>query len=716
MGKPKSSLFLSTIMCTIFAWAAPAMSQTGRRPVAQTDTTQSSPPKNDGVGEIVVTANRREESLQKAPVAITAVTSETLVARGVTDATGLSNLVPSARVSLSSTDGIIQATLRGIGNEIDYPFIYEPVATNFNDVYVPRGATGIPFFDVGRVEVLPGPQGTLYGKSAIGGVLNITNNNPKNSFGIDAIGEVGNYGGRHLTAVVNAPLSDTLAVRVAGDVNNRDAYFSNGMDTSRSRAARASLLYKPNPDVSVLLWGTYAENDYRPQSAVYVQPTVNRDPYDQPRFDPFTSLIGFATDINLTRNQPRIWHFGGKLDLKLGGVSIQYIPSYLDYKNKARSAVIGLYVLGDARIKHTTQELRLSGDVANGLSLLGSLYYYHTSDHLNSAVSPTLNYPGLAGVVGNFVSEGLSGLAQLRYEATDRIRLTVGGRYSHDTATPKDASAYANFGIVPFTYPGKKTWSHFDWKVAADADVGAHSLIYANVQTAYSPGGYQSTPGIAGAKLPKQTMLGFTAGAKNRFLDGKLQANAELFLYDYKNYEVATLSGGIPLTIPVPKSRSYGAQLDFIATPARLTRINLSVGLLNARLSQFKVGSADYSGNKLPGSPELNVFAGIQQKVELANRGSITFRADTNLNSGYYGVFTNALGLRQRSFTKTDVTLTYSNPGDAWQISAFVRNAESTATKSLMIESGWPEPYARQAVFEAPRTYGLRLHVRLGRP
>lgn len=660
------------------------------------------------VAEVIVTANRRTETLQKSPAAITAISPGEVARRGVAELSTLSNLVPSARFNSSAGSGAVQINLRGIGSSLDSPFVAEPVATNNDDVYVPRLATGRPIYDVHQIEVLPGPQATLYGKSAIGGVVNINHNIPGDSFGGSLVADLGNYGAHHLTGVVNLPVSSDLSMRVAGDLLDNDSYFTNGMGTRRSRAVRGSALYRPTNDLSILVWASYDQDRGIPQATSYILPFLNSDPYNQPRFD---AVTGF----DLATMHKRQWSaaVGGKIDASLGGVKLTYVPSYLKYKSDVFAAVQGFPINSILNIDQTTQELRASGDLGPKVSWLSGLYYYFNDTFQDATVGPPI-LPAIAGYRMTARSEGYGALLQLQYQVTGAVRLTAGGRYSDDTMTPVEASNHTPFGLVPFLDPSKKTWNNFDWKIGAQADVGRDSMVYGNVQTAYSPGGYRSSVLFSGEKLPKQTAIGYTIGSKSRLFDGILTLNVEGFLYNYDNYVGTTLVSGVVDNFNIPHSRILGGQIDGVLTPWRGMRLRLNVGLLDATIQSLNINGVDYKGNKLPYAPSATIGTGIEKDFDLSNGSYIGFDLDTIYNSGFWGVYTNAAGLRQKAYTKTDISLSYNDPDRKWSVTLYARNLENEATYTSQIETGYGGNFERASYLEAPRTFGVRLKYAFG--
>ena len=339
--------------------------------------------------DIVVTATRGNQTLQKTPVAISAVSAETIEARGITSLTGLTNVVPAAKINYSL--GAVQLNVRGVGSEIDLPYVPEPAGINFNDVYIPRLATNTTIMDIEQIEILPGPQGTLYGKGALGGVTNIRSAMPKNELGFKVTGEAGNYELLKLTAIANLPLTGDLAVRIAGSTTHRGAYFSNGNDTDEAKTIRLSMLWNPSDKLEIYLWGQYYHNRLKPQATSYLKPFLNDDPYDQPQFDPGVAVAGLfpapGNDVSRSTLFLRGIVTGGRITYDLGNLKIQYIPSYIHYLDDDLRFLQGLSTVSDGTIDQTTHELRFSGDLTERLSWLGSLYYYHNKSDIDSTLS-----------------------------------------------------------------------------------------------------------------------------------------------------------------------------------------------------------------------------------------------------------------------------------------------------------------------------------------
>lgn len=677
-----------------------------------------------GLGDIVVTAQKRSESLQRSPAAITAIEGSAIAARGIADLRSIGSSIPSARFNVENN--LAQVYIRGVGDGLDNPYIAEAVGMQIDGVYIPRWATGSGLFDVDRLEVLPGPQGTLYGRAAIGGVVNITTRRPTQDFEVSTSAEGGNYGTAHIFGAVNVPVNDQVSMRAAADYNYHDGYNSNGTDSRNSFGGRLSLLGKPNDDITIYLWGVYYENKSRLSPLFYVPGVGN--PRNLPEFDSnqvfFYPPNGYPNA--LTYNRFKSYRFGGQIDLNLGAITVSYIPGYVWNREHSLRTINGFPQRTNIGGTQYSNEFRFSNTDKGQLNWLIGLYQFHNSDPyywtFGRVVLPFGSFPAESGpwLAGNdFTSKDTQYAAygQASYSLSDAVRLTVGGRYSWERLKTTDAKAFfpilPNFDQGTLTFNYSDSWSHFDWKLGVEADAGPQSLLYANVQTGFNPGTFGADPASAAQRLKGQKMLGFTVGSKNRFANDKLQANLELFYYRYTDQLINAFNaatGGF-LVYNAPRSRMYGAQLDTAYAFSSQTRINFSASYLNARISKFNNGTVNLSGFTLPFSPKLTLIGGFEHSIPLNSGASIKFRADVAYNSGYWAVFDHTPDLRQDSYTKTDLSLTYYSPDEKFDIGVWARNVEDSEIIAAAAGNGRPHPFGGSAYLDAPRTYGVRVNV-----
>jgi iron complex outermembrane recepter protein len=667
-----------------------------------------------GLAEIVVTAEKRRETTQRVPAAVSVVSGETLVERGVVDLTGIENLMPSAKMNIENS--VIQVFIRGIGSQLDYPFIPTSVGVNLDGGSICRYCASGAFYDIQRVEVLPGPQGTLYGSSAIGGVVNILTNRPTHEWMTDAIVDYGNYNTRHETLVENVPVTPDWSLRGAVDLYDDDGFNNNGTYDQHSKAGRLSSLYTSD-NLSAFLTASYFEDRNRPSPTQY-DPIPTIGAYNYPATEVATAFFYPPTGLSFGYGNSYAKNFiaSGQFDLTLGDFTISYLPADLPTTLVANRFLAGFADLTDLTVRQFSNELRASGNTSK-INWVAGLYqlWDHSSYY-------TVFGPNLSGLNIDTIAKSYAAYGQLTYSVTDKARLTAGARESRDSLVSPGSQVIvptATFGQVstPFTY--NDSWSKFDWKVGGEYDVAPNSMLYVTVQTGFNPGTFRTSFGTQGETVDPQTMLGYTGGIKNRFFNSRLQFNLEGFYYNYKELPVNALdlSTGILTTINAPDVHIKGVQADLAATPVRNLQFSASFGYLDAKFIQFEAGGSagnvvNYAGYELPYAPELTVTLGAQYTYEFAGGGSIRAGVNSYLSSSYWDIFSHTSNLYQPSYSKTDLNLTLYAPSGRWDIGGYAKNLENTASQAASAETGRPYPYAGAVFVEAPRQFGVKLHVK----
>ncbi len=669
-----------------------------------------------GIGEIVVTAEKRSTSAQKTAAAVTAVSGEVLVRTGVADLRAVQAIVPGARFQQEGNS--TQVFLRGVGSNADFANIEQGVSFNFNGLYIPREATSVPLYDIAQLEALPGPQGTLYGRSAIGGTVNVAFKRPTQDLSTNLIVEAGNYSLVHATVVQNLPVSADLAVRAAVDYTYRDGVMKSGADSKDDLGARLSLLYKPSSNLSIYVWGYTAQKNghtpnlvnkgFDPATGTYSENKfLTSNPWDDRRQGALSALAPFGQAVapDQTFNN---WASGAQIDIGMGdGITLSYIPGYLYLKSDIRNYWLGaLPARQSAKYDEVTQELRLSGS-SDKLKWLVGLYGYRT---VNSGSAVFLyGNPG-AFFISNVQRNRLKGAAvfgQATYSLTDAFRVTLGGRYGGDNREGR--------GITPLdqvsTYSFAKKYSRFDYKIGMEYDLGASAMAYVTYQTGYQPGTYneyQSTP-TNSAEVKPATLKAITAGIKTRLLDNTLQINNEFFYYDYRNLQLQAINvsailnpifNAAQVTIP-------GNQLDILYQPDNDNRFNLSVSYVHARNKKFVTPLAtSYNGLNPPYAADWTISGGMSHDFHLKS-GYIRAQADARYESEWWADYAHSPGVRQKSHVKANATLTYYADNERWSAGLWIKNIGNTPVIAASAAAGIPGPGT--AYLEEPRTFGLRV-------
>ena len=697
--------------------------------LAQNATTapQSKESASDSLEEVIVTAEKSSESLQDAPAAISSVSEADLVARGVTDIRSLDTFVPSLKSNQEGT--ATEFIIRGIGKQYDQARIPDAVGMVLDGVLIPQHASALSLFDLQSIEVLPGPQGTLYGSSAIGGIVQVTSNRPTREGETSLLVETGDYGLRHVTVVENDPITSDWSVRAAFNGNYRGAYDNNGTFNDNTSALRLSSLYDPaDGNISLFLSGSYSLDHFRQEPGVYHP--FNGNAFNIPANDPSTAFFYPPAGVSLAIGDTteEVATLGGELNWRIGGgVTLTYTPGYLRQADPGQGqfqntdSVAGFLQVIHSNLTQITNELRLANEQSAQWHWLLGLYQYY-----QQGLDQDLFGPNLSGYDYLFHSRAYAAFGQLTYSLDDRTKLTVGARASRDSLSTSNADLV--FPILPdftrgtFVYSFDKAWERADWKVGAEHKLSQDSMLYATIQSGFNPGTFEGVFPNPGGEVRPQTMIGYTVGTKNLFLDSRLKVNLEGFLYEYRDQIVTIpfLATGSTIFYNVPKSRSAGAQIDTAFKVTSNTRLYATVGYLNAEFTDFSAPSAatgkmvDYDGYQQSFSPGLTGSVGLEQIFSLGSRGSLSARVDTYASSSYWaGVFDKTPGLQQNDFTKTDASLTYHNPDDDWQVGLWVKNLENNSIISTGGETGRPYPFAASVYVDPPRTYGIRFSVRL---
>lgn len=658
--------------------------------------------------EIVVTAQKQHENLQRTPAAITAIVGDALIAAGATDIRAAQNLVPSVRFQAENASTEIY--MRGVGSTLDLPNIEPPTSFNFNGVYIPREATSVGLFDIAQLEVLPGPQGTLYGRGSLGGTVNVTFNRPTRELESDLLVEAGSYALAHGTFVQNLPVTDDLALRGAFDYIRHDGYQETGADSKDDYSMRLSALYEPSDAVSVYVWSHGAKKTGHSPNLVrrgYNNGTFNGDPTSFDTNDPWNDVI--TPDAPDAGNQHyEHLNVGAQVDWSLRGVTLTYIPSYVYLDWEAHYWLENLPAFLSSHYNQTTHELRVANDEGGRIQWLAGLYAYRmTADGLFTVGG----FP-LADVDRNRLA-GLAAFGEATFKVSERMRVTVGGRYSDDD---REGAGKTAFGVP---YSADQGFDRFDWKVGAQYDLQPTSMLYATIQTAYQPGTYNlfpSTP-TQSNDVDSARLIAYTVGVKTRTLAGRLQINNEVFYYDYRDLLVQSfnLNTALLTTFNAEQVEIYGDQLDVLVQLTESDRVNVSVGYLHAHYDDFVVPSGinigspqrDYGGYQLQYAPDWTVSAGYQHDFRFTG-GYLRARAETRYEGAFWGTFNHARGTQQLSYFKSDASFTYFD-NDRWSLGAWIKNIENEPVLAATT-TGQFGPYA-DAFIEPPRTYGLRFGI-----
>ncbi|HEY1710343.1 MAG TPA: TonB-dependent receptor [Rhizomicrobium sp.] len=734
---------------------------------------------------VVVTAEKRAENMQKVPIAVSAVTGESLERRGTIGFKELQNQVPSLRFGAGVTGGENVITMRGLGSQNTTPGGDSPVAYNVDGIYLQRTTAIDPeFYDIERVEVLRGPQGTLYGRNSVGGTINIIDNKPTDelSGSVDAL--VGDYTQRTFRAWLSGPLLDDGGTQILFRITAGDAQHSpyatnlstsptanHDLDAEDFQMARGQLLFKFNPDMTLLLSASLNQNfDIAAANTAWWEAPAryingsNAIPLGSP-CDFHTAALYkprvFCQDAP-EDGANRITLFGATYDWDLGWAGFTSVSGYSTSAVKQTSdgdgsdAPLARGTAWVLRQHQMSEEVRLhSNDDANPLKWIAGFYYFWSDNFENFAYkdsgkddTPFTLYSDKF----NFLSHGhtktrsYAPFGQVDYDLAKTslgipLTITAGLRYSNDE---KYGTNYLDYQLPinpPFGCGGScgvtqgpfsKSWGQMTGKFGLSYQASDDVMVYASASRGYLSGG--NIIGLAHVYGP-ETAWSYETGLKDNFWDGRAQLNIAAYHEEISDLQVfiqnSTQSG---INNVNGLTQVNGIETEFTWAPIDNLQLNSTVTLTSAHYGKYVTTDArfgspppgcdlDASGNPVPGgklcnfkgnnlnqTPPYSVDVGAQYTFETPV-GDITPRIDTYF-SGRVDFLPDNLS-PQKAYTQTNIHLTWQSVEHTYGVEAFVNNVENNdvisndGLQSVTLSKGVLEP--DNYVYYPPRTFGIRL-------
>lgn len=663
---------------------------------------------------VVVTAQKRTQNLQKTAATVTAISATQLVEQGINDTRALQNVVPSLVTDKAGDD--VQFFLRGIGQTSEAVGDDAGVALNVNGIYTPREASAGSFYDMADVEVLYGPQGTLYGRNSAGGTVNVNTKQPTDKFELDGLEEVGNYGMIHTSEALNIPITDDLKVRAAIDYNRHNGYLSDGLESQNALGGRGTVLYTPTSYLSILMIGSFYHNTGLGTAVQNIPPPDTSNPWYYPQ----RTAVG---DFN---NNNKIVTGSANVTLHLpAGLALTYIPGYI-YNNGdvAETGTNPFLSYKHSSNKEISQELRLAQSNQRLQWTIGLYDLRNTLFADNLFTTPIVD-PHVLSYTGplDSTTKSYAAFGEATYSVLPTFRVTGGLRYSSDVRAGHGILSTIAGGADHSTYFSATEPVHkIDYKIGVEYDIAPQSMVYANVRTGFIDGGFNTiTSTLQFNTFKPETVIAYTGGIKNRFLDNQLEVNDEIFYYDYKNYQVTSVdnANGTNIFYNTQKATIYGndLQLRYLLTPS--DQFNIGLSYLSAvattlLLPPATVGGPEinYSAYTLPDSPAWSATLGYQHTWLFNSGATLQGFVSSRLQTSSWGEYNHAYGTDAPGFTTTDATLTYAPPTQNWTVGAWVRNIENTAYYQAITAGGVPGPAG--GFISPPRTFGLRFTFKLG--
>ena len=695
--------------------------------------------------EIVVTATKRAESLQDVPISVSAIGGEALERARVTNVDDLVTKVANLQLTSIVGDNTPIFALRGVSMS-DYSLNQaSPVATYYDEVYKGNFAfLGVSMYDLERVEVLRGPQGTLYGKNTTGGAVNLISRRAK-------LGETsgyfnagyGNYNRIDLNGAVNLPLGEKAAVRLAGTFAKADGWFRNvvpgkaDLASVSEYALRATVLVEPSDALRFTLRASTSKQNPR-NYGIYAQPeAINRaglgkwqiaSNIDKRRLAR-THSIALTTELDLTDT------------LSLTSITAYDKGKLSFYEDTDGTAGQLLEIPYYDKASQFAQDLRLTSDTGGPFDFILGVYYNREKvfNTTTFEIGKDIDSDGLPGITANDCAVGLplgclfnneftqvkksfAIYADANYELSDLVTLRGGLRYTKDkgrqsdfeaNALGVDGSLIAN--LIPLSNLRYST-DNLSGKIGLDFNLADGNMIYAHVSKGYRAPSFNAQAFFDPSELSvakAEKVTAYELGSKLQFAGRSVTLNMAGFYYDYRNQQFINVDPGTAAQtlLNIDKSRIMGGEAELSVRASDMISLRAGMGLLSTKIKRGTVSGANVSGNRLSNAPKLTFNMGADVTLMDGDAGRLSFHPDMAYQANQYFEVLNVPRLRQSSYAIVSAHLDYETADGRWNASIWGKNLTNkhyfTSRVDLLAGFGFDYNHIGN-----PRTYGVSVGMK----
>lgn len=777
----RNALVKSLLLSAAFIGASPSF--------AQEEGTSA-----DGLGDIIVTAQKRAENIQDVPIAISAVGSEYLESRGISSIDGLGTIAPNVKIERApSSKTITQIAIRG-SVTINPAITWEPAVGLYLDgVYIAKAQGSIfDIADLERVEVLRGPQGTLYGRNALAGAINLISKKPSGEAGGSMELTYGNYDYKKIKGVIDLPQMGIFSAKLSGQYVKRDGLVDivpnpvagvltalpnlvNQTDTIDSGSFMAQVRAELSDSVTLDYTYDYNKQKQRPPFAQLLRVNRNGDPRDI--FDPGSPSFAFGGaffPLHLYANpkrqsvasidgnvyeRSRAYGHALTLTADLGNATLKSITAYRDLAWSDGLDLDGsptpvAYTQRITDYHALSQELQLTGTaLSDRLNyVLGAFYFKEKAETLG----PQVFFAGGADFQSDYGShtKAIALYAQLDYKLTDALKLSLGGRYTHET---KDVRRYlrVNFdaanGIfsplvvanIPYGGVPDAKYNNFSPAATLSYAASANVNVYARFARGFKSGGFNGETNDFAAPTAAcptgalelcdpynpEKVDSYELGIKSKLADGRLILNVAAFRDQHKDIQLSIFratGAASSIVRNAASARIQGLEFEAVARPVDSLAINATLALLDAKYNKYLDAGLDVSNNRaFPHTPKRSASLGVDWAVLKGDWGKLNLYGDVNYVSAYftfpYPLVTptpsdqNAYTTRSKGRTIVNLRAAVSDikiGGVKTEIAAFVRNLTKEDNPSNFIDFGPGFGGLTLGYFPDPRTWGISAAVR----
>ena len=705
---------------SVRACAAAAAALCAVPAVLAQDAPAAKPAATGGLEEVIVTARRREEQLQDVPIAITAFSGEALVLRGAADIAELAQSVPSVTLEASrATNSTLTAFIRGVGQQDPLAGFEQGVALYVDDVYIarPQGAL-LDIYDVERIEVLRGPQGTLYGRNAVGGAIKYVTRRLADEPDLNLKASFGSYGQMDLVGVGSMPLGEMFRIGGAVAYLTRDGYGDN-RTTGRENydkdvlGFRVSAEFLPSDDLSVRIAYDNTDDDsnavagYRPfPGTVSGDPVLNdlRDTTSGAPQQPSTAGINGNNEVENEGTSLTIdWDVTDRWTLRsITAYREDYTESIIDFDSLEVMDFDGQVIYENDQFSQELQVLYSS----DRLNVVTGLYYLDAgaANDFDVVLGQLAGGVGVTAFTGGSVdTKAWSIFADATYDLTDQWAISLGGRYTEDERTADIFRAnYLGIGspffgneaaprlAVTSDFEADRTYTNFSPRLNVNYSFSDDVTAYAGYSEGWKAGSFDPrganlvTPEVEKGFEP-EVLDSYEVGLKSTWLDGRARTNVAVFYSEYQDMQipgsVAIDTNGdgvndnfVGTVTNAAESTISGIEVEGNVLLTDALSVQFALSLLDTEIDEWIVNGIDVSSQReIQNTPETMAYLGFTYATDIAE-GAANF----NLNASYRDdvsqfEVTNAF-IDQESVTLLNASVVWTSPSGQWLLGLYGKN------------------------------------------
>jgi iron complex outermembrane receptor protein len=690
----------------------------------------TTPQDNDNAtDDIIVTAQKRSENAQNVPIAMTALPAEKLASAGITTTADLKALTPGLNFN-TALAGYGQPRIRGVGTTAQGPGIENPVATYVDGVYIasPSGAI-FSLNDISQVTVLKGPQGTLFGRNATGGLVQVTTRTPSEQATGDFQVSYGNYDTIGGSAYLSGGLTDTLAASGAFFFEKQNDGFGvnvatgNDIQTHRSIAGRAKLLWEPDSATRFTLGGDYA--DYRSADPAFQ--TLGYNIFGGVR-------TGGARDVDVDLDpfvRTKNWGLSLNAQHDFAGVQLMSITAYRESSlftrfeaDETTAPLLNLAI--SQNDKQFSQEFQLLSTGAGPFKWVAGLFYFHADQRYDPSETYGAFLPGVIDLYTNETLNSYAAYAQGTYSFGGSTNLTAGLRYTiDDRRTVSSQTLTIGSSVIPAGGPidQSKAFKKLTWRLSLDHRFSDEVLGYISYNRGFKGGSFTAM-NFPAIELKPETLDAYEVGIKSDLFDRRVRLNVAAFYYNYVNLQVNQIENGLLFVYNANGAHTYGLDADLEARVTKGLTLNAGISLLHDRYTSFPnaftttpiipvfpppannapnggnlVGTGDATGKRLQNTPDVTFNIGFSYEVE-TQIGKISLAANNYYNGGYFTAPENRL--RQPHYDVVDASITWLSRDNHFSLKIWGKNLGDTVYSTQIDATNFGDSRG----LAPPRTFG----------